>query len=75
VYKRAFRAVCRTGLGIVGMSEQFEPKMATKPDWLWREAKSASSAGLYGEILPRPSDEPSEFARSIREADQAQPSL
>jgi len=35
------------------------PKIASDPDWFWREANAGRGAGLYGEILPeRPKIEP-----------------
>jgi hypothetical protein len=35
------------------------PKIASDPDWFWRDAKAGRAAGLYGEILPeRPKLEP-----------------
>ena len=41
------------------MSDNPEPKIATDPDWFWRDANAGRAAGLYGEILPeRPKLEP-----------------
>jgi len=35
------------------------PKIASDPDWFWRDANASQAAGLYGEILPeRPKLEP-----------------
>jgi len=35
------------------------PKIASDPDWFWRDANAGRAAGLYGEILPeRPKLEP-----------------
>lgn len=28
------------------------PKIASDPDWFWREVNAGRGAGLYGEILP-----------------------
>jgi len=41
------------------MSENSAPKIASDPDWFWRETSAGRGAGLYGEILPeRPKLEP-----------------
>jgi hypothetical protein len=34
------------------MAENPEPKIATDPDWFWRDLNAGRGAGLYGEILP-----------------------
>jgi hypothetical protein len=34
------------------MSEHPAPKIASDPDWFWRESSNGRGAGLYGEILP-----------------------
>lgn len=34
------------------MSENPAPKIASDPDWFWREASAGRGAGLYGEIMP-----------------------
>jgi len=41
------------------MSENPAPKIASDPDWFWRELGAGRGVGLYGEILPeRPKLEP-----------------
>lgn len=34
------------------MADNPEPKIATDPDWFWRDLNAGRGAGLYGEILP-----------------------
>ena len=53
------------------MGETPAPKIASDPDWFWREANTGRSAGLYGEVLPDRSQEPSPFARSVEAKGQA----
>ena len=55
------------------MDEIPAPKFAADQDWLWRDMKTGRSAGLYGEILPKPSEEPSPFARSVEAAGGQEP--
>ena len=50
------------------MDETPAPKNASDPDWLWRNTNTGRSAGLYGEVLPDRSQEPSPFARSVEAA-------
>jgi hypothetical protein len=55
------------------MDEAPARKIATDPDWLWRDTNTGRSAGLYGEVLPDRSQEPSPFARSVEAAADQEP--
>ena len=53
------------------MADKSAPKIASDPDWFWRDPNAGRAAGLYGEILPerpKPLDEPAVEAAAVEPA-------
>ncbi|MGE5565140.1 MAG: hypothetical protein ACM3YN_03145 [Parcubacteria group bacterium] len=44
------------------MADNPAPKIASDPDWFWRDLNAGRGAGLYGEILPDRRPAPEELA-------------